>query len=245
MPTILAFDTATEHLSAALLRAGTVVDEMLDNEPNRHTEKLIAMIDALLRKAGIGLADVDAIAFGAGPGAFTGLRVACGVAQGLGWAAEKPLLPASNLEATARHAARMGFVGRLLAAHDARMHECYTAVFEIEGAGEAACEDEASCRIRELLAPELVKPAMLEAAARDYQVTGAAGSGLAAYADAIRLPEGVAVLPAFETTAADIARVGLALWQQGKTTRPEDAAPLYVRNRVALTIEQRRAGEKL
>ncbi len=239
MPTILAFDTATEALSVALIQGESVIDEVVDAEPNRHTEKLIAVVDAMLAKHALALASVVAIAVGAGPGAVTGLRVACGVAQGMGWAAGKPLLAASNLEATARHAANLGFRGRLLVAHDARMHECYMAVFEVEG------DREGEVSVHQLAAPELVKPVMIAEAARTHAVEAAAGSAFAAYAEDIKLPEGTTVLEPFATTAADIARVGLALYIAGRTTRAEEAAPLYVRNRVALTIEERRAGEKL
>ena len=234
MTTILAFDTATEKVSAALAIDGAVVDEVRLDEANRHTERLISLIDNILGRAGLAAADVDAVAFGAGPGAFTGLRVACGVAQGLGWALGKPLIAASNLEATAWHAGELGFRGRLIAAHDARMHECYCAVFEVSDEG-----------VAELSGAELVKPSMIAETARKSAAAGAAGSGFFVYADEIELPEGLVRLQAFETTARDIAAAAVAMFAAGKTVAAQAAAPLYVRNRVALTIKERQAGEKL
>ena len=243
MATILALDTATERLSAALARDGRVVDALTDAEPNQHTEKLISVIDAILQRNALALSELDAVAFGAGPGAFTGLRVACGVAQGLGWAAGKPLLCVSNLEATARHAAAAGFVGRLLAAHDARMHECYAAVFEI---GPAAPGVPAGLNaVKTLAAAQLVKPSMLGALAREHAVEAAAGGALEVYGGEIVLDAGVRRLAPFDTTASDIALGGMALWEAGGAVRPEEAAPLYVRNRVALTMAERAAGERL
>ena len=238
MSKILAFDTATEKLSAAVAIDGVVTAQFLCSEANQHTERLIAVIDDLLKEAQVPLAGLDAIAFGAGPGAFTGLRVACGVAQGLGWAADKPLVCVSNLQATARHAAQLGFSGRLLVAHDARMHECYTAVFDVIREGEEV-------DVKEVLAPELVKPADLAEEAEKFSVEAAAGSALDVYALDIALPASIKRLPSFETTASDIALLATTLFARGQTTPAQLAAPLYVRNRVALTIEERRAGQRL
>ena len=234
MTTILAFDTATEKVSAALAVNGAVADELRLDEANRHTERLISLIDEIFARAPLTLADVDAVAFGAGPGAFTGLRVACGVAQGLGWAAGKPLAAVSNLEATAWHARELGFRGRLIAAHDARMHECYCAVFDVHDAG-----------IEEASGAELVKPTMIAETAREFAATGAAGSGFVVYAEEIELPAQAIRLAPFETTARDIALAAMAMIKDGKTVAPQAAAPIYVRNRVALTIKERLAGERL
>lgn len=100
IPTLLALDTATPVSSAAVTGEGLSVQK-IDESGAGHSESLIGEVDAVLREAGVSLSDCDAVVFGAGPGAFTGLRVACGVAQGLAWAKEKPIVAASNLEALA------------------------------------------------------------------------------------------------------------------------------------------------
>ena len=101
IPTLLALDTATPVSSAAVTGEGLSVQK-IDESGAGHSESLIGEVDAVLREAGVSLSDCDAVVFGAGPGAFTGLRVACGVAQGLAWAKEKPIVAASNLEALAK-----------------------------------------------------------------------------------------------------------------------------------------------
>lgn len=148
---ILALDTATEACSAALL-AGAAVHERHEIAPRRHAELILPMVDGVLAEAGLGLNDLDAIAFGRGPGAFTGVRIAAGVTQGLALGAGLPVIPLSSLATLAQGAAGKsggsGF-GRpqdtrragatdgahhqpatLLPAIDARMGEIYWATYE-------------------------------------------------------------------------------------------------------------------
>ena len=141
---ILALDTATETVSVALLD-GPRRFYQSDAQYNRHSEQILPFVDTVLKESGLTLKDIDAIAFGAGPGAFTGLRVACGVAQGLGWASEKPLVAVSNLEAAA---IKRAFTGRILVALDARMKECYVAAYEVTG----------GCLSKSLSEPVVAKP---------------------------------------------------------------------------------------
>lgn len=230
---ILALDTATSIVSVALAYDGIFKCE-INREPNRHTESLIPMVDRILKEAQLTMKDLDAVAFGAGPGAFTGLRAACGTAQGLAWAADIAVVAVGNLEAGASHLQSLGVRGRVLIANDARMNECYTAVFDITDDG-----------IEELVSPCLVTP---QSVFETIQTSGAnivSGSALTAYAQELRIPEAVQVIEPFETTAQDIARVALTKFALNEITTPQLAAPLYVRNRVALTIEERKAGEKL
>ena len=230
---ILALDTATSIVSVALAHDDTI-DVEINREANRHTERLIPMVDSAMRAVGLTIQDIDAVAFGAGPGAFTGLRAACGTAQGLAWAADIPVIAVGNLQAAASHMHNQGVRGRVLVANDARMNECYTAVFDVTDS-----------EIVEVSSASLVAPSMI---GETIQTSGAAvvtGSALDVYRDAIEIPEGVAVFDAFETTAEDIARVALEKFQKHDVTTPQLAAPIYVRNRVALTIDERKAGEKL
>ncbi|MCF0254253.1 MAG: tRNA (adenosine(37)-N6)-threonylcarbamoyltransferase complex dimerization subunit type 1 TsaB, partial [Duodenibacillus sp.] len=229
---ILALDTATEAASAALLtEAG--LSCLCEPGRNRHSERLFPMCRELLEAAGLQRSDIDCVAFGAGPGAFTGLRVACGAAQGLAWALGKPVACVSNLMALALAARDAGAGGRVLAMLDARMHECYCAAYDLgEGLPGLAA------------GPELVKPAGCGELARGCGAACAAGSALAAYGPEMGLPGGLLLLPEAAPTAAHIARLALLMARAGQTVDAAHAAPVYVRNRVALTAAERAAGER-
>lgn len=234
MPTrLLAVDTATEVCSVALAVGTTIVDR-IEIVGQSHSERVLPMIQALLGAEGLGLADLDAIAFGAGPGAFTGLRIACGVAQGLAFGIGRPVIPIGNLAALALAAKRSNpAAGRVLTAIDARMNEAYWAVHEFAG-GDAE---------REIAAPALAAAADLPALVQKFSVDLVAGNALQAFAG---------FAPAVNcATAADaradagmIARLAIRRLQSGDVLAPEQAGPLYVRDRVALTIEERRAEKR-
>ena len=206
--------------------------QKIDESGAGHSESLIGEVDAVLREAGVSLSDCDAVVFGAGPGAFTGLRVACGVAQGLAWAKEKPIVAASNLEALAMKELSGKPTGtRILAAFDARMHQAYCAVYE---------KAEEGARLSELVPAELVNPDELAGLAESFGVALASGSGVRAL-----LGDRVTLNPDATVTALDLASLGAILFKLGLAVIPELAAPLYVRNHVALTIEERAAGKRL
>ena len=230
---LIALDTATESVSAALLD-GENVSVQLETERNRHTERLLPLVDEVLKAKGLSAADLDAVAFGAGPGAFTGLRVACGVAQGLAWALEKPVVAVSNLQAAALRARESGACGIVLIALDARMGECYVGVYDLS--------EEMP---RALTEPELVKPEDAAEIASRHGCTAAAGSGVDLYADKLALPLAVRVVGGVSPDAGDIARIAAVMAKNGETTTAALASPVYVRNRVALTIEERARGERL
>lgn len=228
---ILALDTATETVSVAL-SVGDAQFYRSDDQYNKHSEQILPFVDSVLSEAHMTLADIDAIAFGAGPGAFTGLRVACGVAQGLGWAAGKPLVAVSNLEAAV---IKGKADGRVLVALDARMKECYTAVYEVKDTAlVATCAE-----------PLVARPEELGALCEKHGVTAALGDAFERYAERITLAPSVQVLPVGCATAAEIALLGRTAARAGKTVPAQLAAPLYVRNRVALTIDERSRGQTL
>lgn len=226
---VLAIDTATEICSVALADGDDVV-ERSEAVGQAHSERILPMVDALLRERGRRLADCDAIAFGAGPGAFTGLRIACGVAQGLAFGARKPVVPVGNLAALALVAAEaVPNARRILAAIDARMHEVYWAVYEHEDGA-----------LQERAAPSLAAADDLPALCRGQAPDLVAGNALAAFPSlAARLD--VALAAQACASAAAIARLAIRALDSGGAVAPAQAAPLYVRDRVALTVEERRA----
>lgn len=193
------------------------------------------MIDELLAECGAVKKDISLTAFGAGPGSFTGLRVACGVAQGIAWALKTDVAAVCNLEADALAAAEVANLApgtRLAVMNDARMQEAYSALYEVV---------EGPRGVQEVLPPQLVKPAgrtrlALEAARADALCGSAAG----VYAEAFNLPEAFPVCGIPDDMVMRIARLGLADEAQGRTMMPALASPLYVRDRVALTMRSAR-----
>jgi len=129
---ILAFDTSTGACTVAL-GDRTRWNERSEHADSRHSELLLPMIRSLLSEAGIALSQLDGIAFGSGPGSFTGLRIGCGVAQGLALAADLPVVGVSSLEAIAQAVHTTHGSTRVVTALDARMQEVYFAAFELEG----------------------------------------------------------------------------------------------------------------
>jgi tRNA threonylcarbamoyladenosine biosynthesis protein TsaB len=222
---ILALDTSTEYCSAALWLDGEVrCDGCLAGQ--RHSQLLLPMIDALLARCGVRLADVDAVAFGEGPGSFTGLRIACGVAQGLAFGAGLPVIGVGSLLAVAQASGAT----HALCCIDARMGEVYAAAYR-----------QAAQAWETVFAPGLYAPAQLPRLPAG-QWTGC-GSGFAAYADAFngayadRLANVRAdLLP----HAREIASLAAQAFARGGAKPPEEALPLYIRDKVALTIEEQR-----
>ncbi len=222
---LLAVETSTGLCSVALLRDGELfVEEALAE--NRHSELLMPMIRRVLARAGLTAAGMDAFAFGQGPGSFTGIRIACGVVQGMAFAAERPVVPVPSLLALAEQSNQ----SRVVAAFDARMGESYLAAYARNGEG-----------WDEVIAPRLVDSTTLAPLpARRWTATGSGfdrhGWLRDAYRDAIDLRiEGE--LP----RAGAIARIGAHRYARGEAVSAERAAPLYLRDKVALTTEERRA----
>lgn len=217
---ILAIDAATEACSAALLRDGTATERY--EVPGRgHAERLLPMADELLRVAGLALHDLDAIAFGRGPGGFTGLRIAAGVAQGLAAGSGKPLVAVSNLAAVAAAAARAAGASRVLACMDARMGEVYWAAFDCAGAAPAVVGAE-----------RLTDPAGV--ALPDGARWFGAGHGFAAHPGiARRLGAALAGVDAtLLPRASDIARIAAVELAAGKGRPAAQGLPVYLRDEV-------------
>ena len=220
---ILAIDSATELCSAALWIDG----ECLSREgarPRGSGELVLGMVAELLEQAGLALARLDMIAFGRGPGAFTGVRLAVAVAQGLGFAAGIPLLPVSDLRALAQRAlAQQGAPVRTLICQDARMGEVYWGCFE-HGSGAQAVTPEA------VAAPSAVR--LPEAWAG--QAVCAAGSGFEAYVTLQALAAGglTPVWGDLRPRALEVAQLA-ALEGMGQAVPPERAQPVYLRDEVA------------
>lgn len=219
---ILAFDTSTEYCSAALYLSGQLaVREELAGQT--HSDRLLVMLRELLGEAGVALSQLDAIAFGEGPGSFTGLRIACGVAQGIGLGAGLPVIPVNTLEALAE----ANGADRVFSCLDARMGELYCAAYE-RNAGQW----------QEIVAPLLCAPHNLPA------LPGAGwagtGTGFAAHGDAIRQHYGQALQcgeSAFPHAGA-IASVATARGMQSAVDAGE-VYPLYIRNKVAKKMGER------
>ncbi len=227
VPTVLAIDTATEYCSIALLRADRV-EQRIDRVGQAHSSVLLPWIEAMLREHALRLDECDAIAFGAGPGSFTGLRIACGVAQGLAWGADKPVVAIGNLAAMAWQAAGSSAAPqRVACAIDARMGEAYWAVFEVDGV-----------RVREIVAPTLSASSTLVEELLAHQPDAVAGNALTTFD--LRWPDAVpTLLPNVRAHAHAIATLAAQAWAHGAVLAPADARPHYVRDRVAQTLAER------
>jgi tRNA threonylcarbamoyladenosine biosynthesis protein TsaB len=220
---ILALDASTEHLSVALLRGGTLTCRE-ERAGQRHSVLILPMIEALLRESGIALADLDGIGFGAGPGSFTGLRIACGVAQGLAFGAGLTVAPVGTLLALAEAAG----APRVVTCLDARMGEIYHAAYERDGKG-----------WKQLVAPNVGKA--LSAPALGGVDWVGCGSGFAVYAEALATRyrgQLARVEPQAFPHARAIAQLALPIFAAGGGLPAEQAIPLYVRDKVALKMHE-------
>lgn len=267
---ILALETSSSLCGVALLTVddyGAKVNSLAHDATAEHAERLLPMVDQLLTQEGISAADLDAVAFGQGPGGFTGLRVACGVAQGIAYALSIPVIPIVSLLAVAARDQReqatflLGQSGTdapddhiRVIVQDARMGELYVAAYALQNG---------SARVawREMQAPLLLDAADLAVWLWDQipawaaqRPTGAGGplglrllgDGLAAYPELATTVQ--AALPAVDVglplrpDVVNIAWLGWEAWQLGSIIDPDQAAPLYVRDKVAYTTREREQG---
>jgi len=220
---LLALDTAGSASSVAVWRDGEVLART-GAAGSHHSEHVLELIESIMAEAGLRLADLNAVACGRGPGAFTGVRLAVGLAQGLAFAAELPVIPVSNLAAVAGRAHGIeGAPSRLLVCQDARMHEVYWATCERAADGSVLSGPEAVGR------PESVA---LPAAWHTADVAWGIGTGFDAYPElAARLGTRLARWLALESRAEDIARLAARLGM-AQAVSPEQAAPVYLRDDV-------------
>ncbi|MBF8292599.1 MAG: peptidase [Steroidobacteraceae bacterium] len=217
---LLALDSATEACSAALLHEGGSI-ERYEILGRGHAERLLPMVDELLTEAGIGLPALDAIAFGRGPGSFTGLRIAAGITQGLAAGAQLPVLPVSDLAAVASAAARFSGKDRILVCMDARMGQVYWAAFDCRTAIPHALTEEAVANPAEVVPP-------------GGSTWFGAGHGFAAYpALAASLGARLAgTAPELLPRASNIARLAAVDFRAGRGLPAAQALPVYLRNEV-------------
>jgi tRNA threonylcarbamoyladenosine biosynthesis protein TsaB len=249
----LALETSTDTLSLAVARGAQTWTHTSAGGALTSTH-MIPQTLALLKEAGLALTDLQAVVFGRGPGAFTGLRTACSVAQGLAFGADLPVLPIDTLLAVAEEARAVNAltgatpVTRVLAVMDARMEQVYVAAYEFTPniADTAREANQMHGTWRCVQEPELHSPESLhwpadwtnDAAQTASHVFIAAGNAWPVYAGrwpaALTAPQ-VMALP----TAAALLRLAPVAWAAGEAVPPEEALPLYIRDKVAQTTDER------
>lgn len=221
---ILAIDTATEACSVALWDNGTLFAHF-EECPREHTQRILPLVKEILHQGNSTLTELDALAFGRGPGSFTGVRIGIGIAQGLALGADLPMIGVSTLATMAQGAWRMTGATRVLAAIDARMGEVYWAEYTRDEQGVWHGEETES-----VLKPDAV-------AERLKQLSGewaTVGTGWPAWPEmakdsGLTLTDGQVLLP----HAEDMLPIACQLLEAGKTVAVEHAEPVYLRNEVA------------
>ena len=223
---ILALEASSEQASVALLIDGAIFSRRIDGATN-HSQTVLRDVRDLLAEAGLPVSALDAVAFGAGPGAFTGLRLACGVAQGLALGADLGIAVVGSLDAIALQAQ----APRVFVATDARMGELYYAAFEGDQADSLQALGPARCAL----------PAALELPPGQWL---GAGSAFRVWPDLLQARFGDQLLGCRDDLCAradEIALLGARQVREQRLLAPELAAPLYVRDKVAFTTQERLA----
>lgn len=221
---LLAFDTSTDSLSLALSRVGGGRSHLLEHQSAggaQASATLLPAVQQLLAQADLRVADLDAIVFGRGPGSFTGLRTACAVAQGLAFGGGVPVLPVDTLLAVAEDARERSAAATVVAVLDARMDQVYSAAYRHDGVGWHRCGEFLLCAPEALTVP------------RGWAL---AGNAMAVYGE--RLCSAGPCIPALPTAAA-LLRLAPALLAAGQALPASGALPLYIRDKVAQTTEER------
>lgn len=225
---LIALETSTRRLSVALWLDGVLI-EHYEDVPNGGSELLLPWVIRLMNQASVTFPEIDGVAYGAGPGGFTGLRLACGIAQGLAFGLNRPVIGVSSLEALALEAYAGGCEG-LLASLDARMSEVYYAAYMIrDGASET------------LLAPTVAAPQSVQVPP-ERNSTGwiGCGNGFAVYPDLLK-GSVVEMRADFWPSASAVAQLAAPRLARGEGLDAGLATPLYVRDKVALTTAERLA----
>ncbi|HDM8052736.1 tRNA (adenosine(37)-N6)-threonylcarbamoyltransferase complex dimerization subunit type 1 TsaB [Vibrio harveyi] len=220
---ILAIDTATENCSVALLVNDRVIS-LSEVAPRDHTKKVLPMVDEVLKEAGLTLQDLDALAFGRGPGSFTGVRIGIGIAQGLAFGADLPMIGVSTLAAMAQASYRLHGATDVAVAIDARMSEVYWARYTRQENGEWAGVD-AEC---------VIPPARLaEEAQADDKTWTKAGTGWDAYQEDLgKLPLNLTSGDVLYPDSQDIVILAEQELKKGNTVPVEESSPVYLRDNV-------------
>ena len=219
---LLALDTSTEACSVALLIENQLI-ERYEIAPRQHSSLILPMLQSVLAEAELNLSQLDVLAFGRGPGSFTGVRMAASVIQATAFAHDLPVVPVSTLQALAQQAYREHEAKRAIAAIDARMNEIYIADFILNAE-----------KIMELSNPETVcVPAEFNAFPTASFI--GIGSGWDSYHHMLQSKAGKALqswLPAYYPNATDIAVIAINAYQQNKFVSAEKALPVYLRDKV-------------
>ncbi|CNB54429.1 tRNA (adenosine(37)-N6)-threonylcarbamoyltransferase complex dimerization subunit type 1 TsaB [Yersinia intermedia] len=220
---ILAIDTATEACSVALWNNGEV-QALFELCPREHTQRILPMVQQVLAESGLSLTQLDALAFGRGPGSFTGVRIGIGIGQGLALGADLPMIGVSTLQTMAQGAFRLTGASRVLAAIDARMGEVYWGEFERGAQGDWLGEHTEA----------VMTPAQVLAHVPSLSGHWATvGTGWQTYPDLVSsdnvvLADGQMLLP----QAEDMLPLALSSWASGQAVSVENAEPVYLRNEV-------------
>ncbi len=225
---LIALETSTEACSVAVLNDDVLI-ERFEIAPRRHAELTLPWAGALLNEAGLARKDLDVIAVGRGPGAFTGVRLGVSLAQGMALALDIPAIAVSTLAALAMRAPMVDG-GRILAAIDARMGEVYWATFEVRDGQPMLIGEE-----------RVGTPDSVDIAGYGWH---GVGTGFAAQEGQLawRLePQLVHVDAEALPHAADVARLAEAAHARGEAVAPERLEPAYLRNQVALTLVEQQA----
>jgi tRNA threonylcarbamoyladenosine biosynthesis protein TsaB len=223
MHKILAIETATEACSVALLHGGKTL-QRFEHRPQAQADLVLPMIESVLSEAGLKTKDLDAIAYGRGPGSFTGLRIAAAVTQGIAVATALPVIPVSTLAVIAQGVYRMHGHTAVIAAVDARMQEIYWGYYRLQN------------KIMTLVGAEQVSPpeAISIPPADDMWV--GASSGWRAYPDVLQAKLGSfigASYPEFWPQALHMLELAQPLWSAKETVDAAAVVPIYLRNNVA------------
>jgi tRNA threonylcarbamoyladenosine biosynthesis protein TsaB len=222
---ILAIDTATEACSAALLCNDAVLTRELV-APQGHTRLILPMVSELLAEAGISITELDAIAFGRGPGSFTGVRIGIGAAQGLAFGAEVPLIGVSTLQMLAQGVYRRQQAERVVSAIDARMNEIYLGAFALQDG-----------RMQPLLDEAVILPEQAAEFLSSLEIMGsvAVGTGFCSYTELaaqLSLLSTDSELELNLPCAQDMLPQAVAAFNAGEYCDPSLATPVYLRDKV-------------
>ncbi|WP_076585257.1 tRNA (adenosine(37)-N6)-threonylcarbamoyltransferase complex dimerization subunit type 1 TsaB [Vibrio ostreicida] len=220
---ILALDTATENCSVALL-VNQKIYARSEVAPRDHTKKILPMVDDVLKEAGVALTELDALAFGRGPGSFTGVRIGIGIAQGLAFGADLPMISVSTLEAMAEGSYRKHAAHHVACAIDARMSEVYWGRFVRQEDGTWQ-----TLQTERVIAPEQ----LVASVAADEQPWIQAGTGWDAYQAVLaELKLNVSSGDVLYPEAQDIVVLAAHEFAKGNTVSVEQASPVYLRDTV-------------
>ncbi len=220
---ILAVDTATENCSVALTISNDVIARC-EFAPREHTIKVLPMVDAVLAEAGMRLNQLDALAFGRGPGSFTGVRIGVGIAQGLAFGADLPMIGVSTLAALAQGQYRATSAENVLSAIDARMGEVYWGQYSRLASGDWSVASQ-----EHVITPDAIDSILVP----DNHIWTSCGTGWETYADtlnalSLKIETGGVLYP----EAQDMAHLAAFAFARGEIVNAEEASPVYLRDTV-------------